>query len=175
MPRLSVEEIKKRFTTSEDFNELLDVFQDALEQCITDIEVYRLLFWNHSLSPDELQLFGSKLVKELPALAYDTYMWLANVFAVTYSSYDNFELAMEYYKKAAAAKPADDQPYVDAGECYDPDLNIPPINTLIDFFQQGLKNVKNKKEMCMQLARLYEINGDNMLSEYFRRLADEAN
>lgn len=173
MPRFTLDELRSIFANSTEFNDLFDAFEDAIAQGVQDVELYRLLFWNNSLSPDELCLFGEKLAKEFPAIAYDTYMWLASVFEVTYSAYDNFELAIKYYKKAADARPAEPDPYLDASDCYDPDLNIPPADVLIDFVKGGLKHVGNRKSLLQRLARLFEMSGDEEQSEYYRRLADE--
>ena len=173
MPRFTLEEIRAKFANSTDFNEIFDAFEDALAQNIQDVELYRLLFWNNSLAPDELCLFGEKLAKEFPSIAYDTYMWLASVFEVTYSSYDNFELAIKYYRKAAKAKPSEPDPYLDAADCFDPDLNIPPVDVLVEFLKDGVKHVGNKKALLLRLAHLYQIIGDETQSEYYRNLADE--
>lgn len=174
MPRYSADEIRLKFANATDFNEIFDAFEDCLQQGIQDIELYRLLFWNHSLGPDELCLFGEKLAKEFPSLSYDVYMWLASVFEVTYSSYDNFELAIKYYRKAAEVKPGEQDPYLDACDCYDPDLNIPPADILIDFCREGLTHVANRKNLLQRLARLYEAIGDAENSEFYRRLADDS-
>ena len=173
MPRYTPEEIRSKFANSADFNDLFDAFEDALAQRIQDVELYRLLFWNHSLGPDELCLFGEKLAKEFPDIAYDTYMWLASVFEVTYSSYDNFELAITYYRKAAGARPSSPDPYLDACDCYDPDLNIPPVDVLLEFLKQGLDNVNNKKVVLMRLSHLYHLIGDEEQSNYYRDFADD--
>ncbi len=173
MPRFTPEQIRAKFANSTEFNEIFDAFEDALAQNIQDVELYRLLFWNNSLAPDELCLFGEKLAKEFPMIAYDTFMWLASVFEVTYSSYDNFELAIQYYRKAAKAKPSEPDPYLDAADCFDPDLNIPPVDVLIEFLKEGVKHVGNKKALLLRLAHLYQITGDETQSEYYRNLADE--
>jgi hypothetical protein len=94
----TIDEIRRCFSTSRDFNEIFDVFQSALSQKLKDVEPYRLLFWNHSLTPDEVRLFGEKLANEFPDLAYDVYLWLASIFEVTLSSVDNYELAVHYYQ-----------------------------------------------------------------------------
>ena len=83
MPRYTPDEIRTKFANSTDFNDLFDAFEDAISQRIQDVELYRLLFWNHSLGPDELCLFGEKLAKEFTGISYDIYMWLASVFEVT--------------------------------------------------------------------------------------------
>ncbi|MGA9117360.1 MAG: hypothetical protein WB626_11335 [Bacteroidota bacterium] len=173
MRTYTVEEIRRCFSTSTDFNEIFDAFQAALDSRIGEVELYRLLFWNHSLSPDEVCLFGGKLAREFPALAYDVYLWLAGVFEVTCSSADNFERALEYYRKAARARPEEPDPYLDACDCHDPDLNIPPRGSLIEFLKQGLSHVRSPRSLCLRLAHLYALAGDAERSELYRRKAEE--
>jgi len=172
MRTFSVEEIRRCFSSSTDFNEIFDVFQSAIAQNMKDVEPYRLLFWNHSLTPDEIRLFGEKLAAVFPDLAYDVYLWLASIFEVTYSANDNYELAVQYYQKAALARPAEPDPYLDACDCYDPDLNIPPISVLIEFLKRGAEKVPNPANLHRRLAQLYQIAGDDTLSEYYRALAE---
>lgn len=173
MARFRKDEIRQKFASATDFNEIFDAFEDALEQRLEDVELYRLLFWNHSLNADELCLFGEKLATDFPTIAYDIYMWLASVFEVTYSSYDNYDLAVEYYKKAAAVRPNEPDPYLDACDCYEPDLNIPPVDVLIDFLKAGIQHVGNSKSLYLRLAHLYGVIGDDEQSEYYRSKADE--
>ena len=173
MRSYTADELRRCFSTSTDFNEIFDAFQYALSQKIKDVEPYRLLFWNHSLTPDEVRLFGEKLAAEFPDLAYDVYLWLASVFEVTYSSYDNYELALHYYQKAASLKPSEVDPYLNACDCYEPDLNIPPLASLIDFVKKGIEHVANRTSLYKRLAQLYEIAGDTTLSEFYRRKAEE--
>ena len=173
MAKLSADEIRRRFELSREFNELFDTFEQAIAQGIADIELYRLLFWNHTLTPDELCLFGEKLANEFPELAYDTYMWLASIFEVTYSMFDNYELAIDYYKKAANAKPAEPDPYLDAADCYEPDLNIPPVNVLIAFLKEGACRVTVPRPLYNKLSFLYDSCGNDEMAMYFRHKADE--
>jgi len=173
MPRFTVDEIRSKFATGKDFNEIFDAFEDALIQGIQDVELYRLLFWNSALRPDELCLFGEKLAKEFPTLAYETYMWLASVFEATYSLSDNFELAMRYYRKAAVVKPEEVQPYLDAADCHDPELNIPPLYWLLEFLKLGINLVKDKKTLLHRLSYLYQMHGDQKQSDFYRTLADD--
>jgi len=167
------EEIRRCFSTSTDFNDIFDAFQSALTLKLKDVEPYRLLFYNHSLSPDEVRLFGEKLASEFPDIAYEVYLWLASVFEVTNSAHDNYELALHYYKKAAGAKPNEPDPYLDACDCYEPDLNIPPINSLIEFVKRGTEHVPNPRSLYRSLARLCELAGDPEQGELYRRKADD--
>jgi hypothetical protein len=173
MPRFTLDEIRSKFANGNDFNEIFDAFEDALEQGVQNVDLYRLLFWNPVLRPDELCLFGEKLAKEFPHLAYDTFMWLASVFEATYSSYDNFELAMRYYRKAAKSKPEEVQPYLNAADCHEPDLNIPPLYWLVEFLKLGINQVTDKKTLLHRLSYLYQMHGDQKQADFYRNLADE--
>ena len=173
MSKLTIEDIRKRFDTSKDFNEIFDAFEHAIRQRYDDIELYRQLFWNNTLKPEELCLFGEKLAKEFQHLSYDAYMWLANVFEATQSVYDNYELALRYYKKSASVKPDKIEPYLNAADCYEPDLNIPPINILIDFLKQGANTIPQPIPIHQKLATLYELAGNDEMSKYFKRKAEE--
>lgn len=172
MRSYSLDDIRQTFSTSTDFNEIFDVFQAALRQKIKDVEPYRLLFWNQSLTPDEIRLFGEKLAAEFNDLAYDVYLWLASVFEVTASSDDNYELALHYYEKAAAARPVEPDPYLDACDCYDPDLNIPPLHALVEFLKRGVEHVPQPASLYKRLAQLYDLAGDAEQSEWCRQKAE---
>jgi tetratricopeptide (TPR) repeat protein len=172
MQAYTPEEIRRCFSASTDFNEIFDVFQSALAQKIKDLELYRQLFWNHSLTNDEIRLFGEKLAGEFPDLAYDVFLWLASIFEVT--SADNFELALHYYQKAASAKPDESDPYLDACDCYDPDLNIPPITQLIDFLKSGTTTAAHPGPLYRRLSYLYGLAGDTEQSDLYRHKADES-
>jgi hypothetical protein len=100
-------------------------------------------------------------------------MWLANVFEVTYSSYDNFELAIRYYRKAASVKPEEVQPYLNAADCHEPDLNIPPFILLVEFLKEGLNTVKDKKILLHRISYLYQMHGDQKQADFYRTLADD--
>jgi tetratricopeptide (TPR) repeat protein len=174
MAALTRDDIRQRFASSTNFNEIFDAFESSITQKIDDVELYRILFWNDSLGPDEIMLFGEKVAKDFPHIAYDVYMWLANVFELLYSSHDNFEQALAYYEKAAAVKPSEPDPYLDACDSYNPDLNIPPISSLIEFLKIGVECVHNRKSLCQRLAHLYHLYGDEDLAEYYRVKADES-
>lgn len=171
---LSRTEIRHIFNESKNFNELFDAFDAALKQGIDDVELYRILFWNDSLGSDELILFGEKLARQYRHLAYDVYMWLANIFEVLFGKKDNFELAVSYYQKAAAIRPDQSDPYLDACDCYNPDLDIPPAKMLIEFLKVGYEFVPDKKNICVRLAVLYQAVGETDLAEYYRVRGDES-
>ena len=172
MRTYSLEEIRQCFSSSTDFNEIFDVFQSALAQKVTDFDHYRLLFWNPSLTPDEVRLFGEKLAGEFPPIAYEVFIWLAGVFEATYSSSDNHELAVHYFRKASGVTPAEPEPYLRACDCYEPDLNIPPAAGLIEFLTSGISRVADPVPLFKRLADLYMYIGDTGQSAFYRLRAE---
>jgi hypothetical protein len=173
MRTYSPEEIRQCFSSSTDFNEIFDVFQSALAQRVSEFEPYRLLFWNPSLTPDEVRLFGEKLAGEFPQVAYEVFIWLAGMFEATYSSSDNHELAFHYYRKAAGVNPAEPEPYVRACECYEPDLNIPPAAALIEFLKSGIPHMSDPAPLFKRLGDLYTYLGDTERGNYYRVRAEK--
>jgi hypothetical protein len=173
MRTYSPEEIRQCFSSSTDFNEIFDVFQSALAQKVTDFEPYRLLFWNPSLTPDEVRLFGEKLAGEFPQVAYEVFFWLAGMFEATYSTSDNHELAVHYYRKAAAVNPAEPEPYIKASDCHEPDLNIPPAAGLIEFLKSGLPHVADPAPLFKRLGDLYAYIGDEEQGLFYRLKAEK--
>lgn len=169
---MTFDEIQRRFEFSTDFNEIFDAFEEAMQQRVTDIELYRLLFMNPSLSVDELCLFGEKLAYEIREHAYDVYMWLARVFEATHSMLDNYELTFAYYRKAAAVRPDLADTYLAAADCYEPDLNIPPIAQLITFLKDGAEHVPAPRELYERLVYFFELLGNDEMEQYYRRRAD---
>lgn len=175
MPELTPEDIRRCFESSQDFNEIFDAFEQALSRGMDDIDLYRALFWNHALSADEICLFGEKIARAFPSLAYETYIWLARVFETTHAVFDNFSLAVEYYARAAAVRPYEPEPYIRAADCYDSDLNIPAIDTLIHFLQLGEDLVPDPHPLYQRLAYLYGVIGDLEKSDFYRnKLGDES-
>jgi tetratricopeptide (TPR) repeat protein len=106
-------------------------------------------------------------------MAYDAFLWLASVFEATTASSDNYELAFHYFQKAAHARPAEPDPYLDACDCYEPDLDIPPLTALIDFVRQGILHVTHPTLIYKRLARLYELAGNFPEAERCRQKADD--
>ncbi len=171
---LPYEEIRRRFANSADFNEIFDAVEEAIRQRIEDIELYRLLFWNNSLSAEAVAMFGEKIANEFPSIAYDIYMWLASVFEAVYSKFDNYEGALKFYKKASSVKPQEIDPYLNAADCYDPDLNIPPAESLIEFLLEGLKHVRTPKPIYQRLCALHRAIGDEEKAMYYEQKIRES-
>ncbi len=170
---MSYDEIKRRFLESDDFNEIFDAVEEAVKQKIEDIELYRLLFWNNSLSAEAIAMFGEKIASEFPSIAYDVYMWLASVFETVHSKFDNYDGALKFYRKASQVRPQEIDPYLDAADCYDPDLNIPPAESLIKFLVEGLEHVRTPKPIYQRLIALHRAIGNEEMARFYEQKMKE--
>ncbi|MBS4027071.1 MAG: hypothetical protein KGZ58_00420 [Ignavibacteriales bacterium] len=168
MATFSQQQIRECFLETKNFNELFDAFEEAIRQRLDDFELYRALFWNGSLLPDELCLFAEKLVVEFPSLSYQTYFLLAAIFETTYAQKDNYELALRYYRKSAIVNPSEVAPYLAICDCYDPVVNLPAIDELIAFLLDGLAYVDKPNVLLERLVKLYEQKGDTEKAEYYK-------
>ncbi|MEK7819061.1 MAG: hypothetical protein AAB255_04630 [Bacteroidota bacterium] len=173
MLQLSKEEIKQRFANSTDFNEIFDAFQISINLKIDDVELYRQLFWNKSLSEDEIILFGEKLAIEFPQISFDIFIWMANVFETLFGKKDNLENAFTYYKKASIVEPTNEKPFIDVCNAYNQDLNIPPIENLIEFLKNGVELVNKKGIVYKNLSNLYQLKGDIYQATFYKARATE--
>ena len=173
MDKLSLDEIRRRFEFASEFNDLFDAFEQAIGQELDDIDLYKKLFWNKSLSSDGVALFAEQLAKRFPYLAYNTFLWLGEMYALTVAADDNFDRALMYYRKASAANPKAIEPYLNAVSCYDPDVKIPPAQVLIEFLKTGVEHVPDNRIICKRLSYLYAQLGNDEMTQYYKRLGDE--
>ncbi len=173
MEYLTRDQIHHRFEFATEFNDIFDALEHALEQNIDDPDLYKVMFWNKSLSPDEVALFAEQVNKQFPHRAYDNYMWLAEMSSIVFASEDNYDRALQYYRKAARVNSTATEPYVKAVLCYDPDIKIPSAQLLIEFVKSGLSLVSSKKKMYQRLSYLYDQLGNDEMTHYYTHLADE--
>lgn len=170
---LTKEQIEKKFIESTEFNELFDAFQSAIEQKIDDIDLYRNLFWNESLGIDEIKLFGEKLVETFPEISFEVFIWIANVFEALFGEKDNLEQAFNYYKKASLVNPTSEVPFLEICKSYNQDLNIPPINNIIEFLKSGIELVNKKGVIYKKLSDLYFLKRDSEMAKLYLLKAEE--
>lgn len=171
MPRYTHDQLREIFSTSSNFNELSEALEDALAQRLRDTELYRALLTNRSLSIEEMAFFCEKVAQEFPDDALELYLWMAKVFELTKYGRDNYEMAMTYYKKAAALAPDDSRPYLMAAQSYNTNIKLPPLDSLITFLKEGVKHVAAKDEVYTELSRLHELAGNIAMSLLYKDLA----
>ena len=75
-----MKKIERIFRNSNNSDEIFDAFTEAVKEKIDDVNLYKILLGNHSLSKDEIIMYAEKLCKEFPHHKYEIYMWVASIF-----------------------------------------------------------------------------------------------
>src|SRR5690606_1788772 len=159
MPKLSKKYIEHIFRNSDSPDELFDTFRIAIEQQIKDSNLYRSLLWNRALSSDEVMMFAEKICKYNPDLSYQIYSWVGKIFASLFVYGELSEQALEYYKKAAKCNPSAHEPYISIAKFYNPDLNLPSFESVIETLKKGIQSVDKKSKLCFSISKLYKNKG----------------
>ncbi len=166
-------EIGKSFQFSNSQDELFDNFRIAINQKIRDIALYNALLWNKALSTDEIKMYAEKICKEIPEFCFDIYLSVAKILDSNSLYGNNKESAFGYIKKAAAHDKTSIEPYIIISEMYSKELDLPPFDNIIRFFENGLHDVREKSKLSFLLARLYGRIGDIEKGKSYQKRGEE--
>jgi hypothetical protein len=165
----SPEYFKEKFRMERGFNELFELFRQALDQGIDSLDLYRELLWNNSLSSEELFFFAKRLGEVFPHLAFEIYMWLSKVFESRPADIDSLELAFLCLKKAAEFDPKSDGPYVNSCSLYNSDLNIPTLQSIMSFLKSGMEKVGDPTSIYERLSVFYKMIGNDEMFRFYKQ------
>ncbi len=163
------EALKNDFRNGVGFNDLFEAFRKAIESRVDNVELYRELLWNKSLSVEELLFFAKKIGEVFPRIGYDTYMWLSNIFGSRVGEVDGLEMAFLCLKKASDFRPSSDEPYMNACDLYNPDLKVPTLQSIMAFLRVGEGKVDSPKNIFERLSTYYGMMGNDEMSKYYER------
>jgi tetratricopeptide (TPR) repeat protein len=161
------------FRCSNSPDELFDAFRTAIENKLKDEGLYKILLWNKSLSVDEIGMYAEKLCREYPDLCFKIYYDVGKILEATSVYGSNLDLALHYYKKAAASEPSSFLPYTAAAAMYNKDLNLPGFETLTGFLIKGMDSVERKSKICFNLVNLYKKRGNREKERAYQKLGEK--
>lgn len=156
------------FKNSKNSDELFDAFDKAIKEGIDDFELYKILFWNPVLTIDELSMFIKKLANTFPHIAYEAYIWGAKVVELSFDNVENFEMILNFYKKASEIKPTENEPYIKAADAYNFDLKIHPPASVINFLKKGITKVKDPATLYFKLSEFFGKLGNTELKNHYQ-------
>lgn len=164
MDKIQIEYI---FKNSMNPDELFDTFDLALRNGIDNLEIYKPLFWNPSLSINEVCMYIKKLASTFPHISYDTYMWGARVIELSFDNVTNYDTILSFYKKASEVNPQAIEPYVKAVDAYNYDLKLVNPNSLINFIKKGINKVKDPSTLYFKLSEFFGKYGNAELKNHY--------
>jgi hypothetical protein len=153
-------EIEKIFQSSNLQDKIFDNFRIAIDNNIRDLSLYNTLLWNKALSEDEILMYAEKISKEIPDFSQDIFLSVAKILDSASIYGNNKEKAFGYIKKAAAADKTSIEPYMAVTEIYSKEFDLPPFVDVVNFIEEGFKNIQEKSRLSFLLARLYGKIGD---------------
>jgi tetratricopeptide (TPR) repeat protein len=167
MENVHYNKIELVFRNSNSPDELFDAFGEALKHNITDLELYKILFGNPTLSFDEIRMFAGKLFKVLSENRFELCMWIAKI--SENKDYDllSIEFAIDYYVKAIELSPASFEPLVELIKLYNTELELSYNKKIIELVDMYIPAINYKSKVYFALADLYKkTNNLNVASKY---------
>lgn len=171
---MNKEEIEKIFRSSNDSNDIFDAFQASISLKINDVELYKILIGNPTLSFDEIAMYTEKLASEFPNFSFELYLWTAQLLETKSLNIDALETALHYYAKAARINPTDHTPFANAINLYNYEMDF-NLNELIEeFVKSGIDTAKQKSYVYKTLADHFKKKGDTDSQKKYLRLYEKS-
>lgn len=163
------------FRNSNDNDEIFDAFAEAISNKIDDINLYKILLGNKTLSKDEIIMFAEKICKEFPNHTYTIYMWVASIFQNSLLDHNRLEISFEYFHKASKINPSNVKPYLEMIDLYSYDIDAPLNFRIMSAIQNGEKLIEEKQDFYYKLAAHYKNLNDEKSFKKCIRLAEKSN
>lgn len=161
------------FRNSNENDEIFDAFAEAITSKVYDINLYKILLGNNSLSKDEIIMYAEKICKEFPDFAYDIYMWIASIFQNSLLDINRLSLAFDYFEKASHVQPSNCKPYLEMLDLYTYDLSSPLNDKIMTKIKKAEKSIKEKSEFYYRLAAHYKNLNDDFAFKKCLMLAEK--
>ncbi len=166
-------EFEHIFRTSNSPDILFDTFRVALNNDITDPETYKILLRNKALSVDEISMFADTVCNKYPTTSYSIYFCVGQLLESISVYGKHNERAFNFFKKAAVSDLKNHTPYISIARLYNPELNVPSFEDIVEFIHDGLTLVEEKSKLYFTLANLYKTTGDGDKERLYFRLAEQ--
>jgi tetratricopeptide (TPR) repeat protein len=166
--------IENIFRSSASSDELFDAFREAINTRVTDIDLYKILLGNPSLSPDEIKMFAEKLAKEIPQQTSNTFMWTASVFEHQKDDYEKLEDAIKYYQKSFEYDTTNEIPLIRLLGLYNFDIETPTNKIILEFVDSRIAAVHFKSRVYFSVADIYKRKENYLIAAKYLALGEKA-
>lgn len=167
-------QIENIFRTSASPEELFDAFREAINTRVTDIDLYKILLGNPSLSADEIKMYAEKLAKEIPDQTINTFMWTAAVFEHQKDDYEKLEDAIKYYQRSFEHDSTSALPLISLLGLYNFDLETPINKSIVEYVDLHVTSVYQKSRVYFSMANLYKQKENYMLAAKYLAFGEKA-
>lgn len=159
------------FRNSTSPDEIFDAVNLAVQNKVDNIDLYKILLANPTLSKDELIMFTEKICREFVPYKFDLYVWIAKLFESNYNDYHYIENSLHYYQKAFLINPENELPLLSALNLYNYDLELPINKNILQLVNTGEPTIKNKSVLYNKLSEHFGKTGNYELKNKYAELA----
>ncbi|NLT52711.1 MAG: hypothetical protein GXX85_17545 [Ignavibacteria bacterium] len=167
--------LEKIFQYSRNPDELFDAFQLLIFKKVNDLELFKILLANPTISKDELLMFSEKLAKDFSDLAGDIYLWTSRVIENKTNQTECMDIALHYLKKSWLTNKFNNEPLLRACSLFnfEYDIDFPLNKNVIAFVEESVNYVKIKSKIYYSLAIIYKKAGLKEKSRECEMLAEK--
>ncbi len=170
---MNAKELENIFRNSDSSDELFDAFHFAMTGRIKDEELYKKLLWNRALSVDEVSMYAQKVCSEFPEFSYNIFFWTAQIFESISSYGEYYDHALKYLMKSSESDKIKHEPYLKACLMYNPEIDVPEFNNLIEFVKKGIECTEFKSKLCFALSDLFHMKGQIKLMQTYKSMGEQ--
>lgn len=169
-----VTKIEETFRNSRSSDELFDAFQSAMKIKLTDLDIFKILIANPTLSPGEIKMFTEKLIKEIPGKAHDLLLWTGKVLENHPNNYTHLEDTILIYRRAIAHNPSSHESLLKLLNLYNHELDLPTNHKILSVVEESIASVDRKSKVYYELAKHYRKLGNVEMEKNYLRRAEES-
>jgi hypothetical protein len=163
--------VESAFRQSASSGELFDALKLAIKHRIEDVELYKILLGNPSLSKYELIMFTEKICKDFEDCSYEIYLWSARVFESRVGDSDFTEDSLYFYEKAFLSNPEEHSPLIGALNLFNYDYEIPANQSIMSLIDLAIPSVSKKSMVYRSLYEHFKKTGNKDLMARYLKLA----
>ena len=174
---MNLDDLKKFeeiFRNSKSSDELFDAFQGAVKINLCDLQTFKILLANPTLSPDEIKMFTEKLIKEIPNESLDLLLWTGKILENHPDNSNYLEDALIYYRRAISTKPNFNEPLLRILNLYNYEIELPINRKILEIVEELVTAVDQKSKVYYALAHHYKKCGDSKSEAKYIALAEKS-
>jgi hypothetical protein len=170
----TLKRIENIFRGSSSSDELFDSFQEALKLPITEIQTYKILLGNPTLTSDEVKMYAEKLVKQFPQQSFETLLWAGRIFESQKEDQHRLEDSIRYYQRAFYENPHYESALVYMLNLYNYDIEVVTNAKIIDFVESAVVTVTKKSRVYFRLSEHFKQLGNLPLAARYLALGEKS-
>ncbi len=170
----AIKKIEYTFRNSSSQDELFDAFRDALKIKVADVDLYKILLGNPSLSPEEIKMYSKELRKVMPENEYTIAMWTAKVLENLSDVPERIQDAIYFYKCASDINPTDHKALLGILRLYNFEIDTADNKKIEEIVESKIPAIHKKSIIYFTLSEIYFKKGDKTKAIRYYALGEKS-